>query len=577
MAHVITQPCCNDATCVAVCPANCIHPGPDEPDYARAEMLYIDPELCVDCGACIEACPVGAIVPDDELTSRTREFAGLNARYFDAGPGQESRRAPSSLVPGRMRLAEEVAPEPVITTTTLLRVAIVGSGPSGCYAAAEVLARHPGARVTMFERLPTPWGLVRAGVAPDHPETKEVIQLFERTAARPEFTFHLGVEVGRDITHEELSNHHHAVIYAVGASADQRLGIRGEDLPGSHSAAEFVAWYNGSPDARERTFDLSCERAVVIGNGNVALDIARILVADPADLARTDIADHALAQLGAGRIREVVVLGRRGPAQAAYTTPELMALGHLRNADVVVDPAEARPDEVTDLPSGPDGEIARYKVSVVQRFAARRPRHNRRIVLRYLRSPVEILGQEKVRALRVGVNELMDVSGTGRPEAIPTGQFEELTCGLVLRSTGYRGRPVPGLPFDDAAGRLPHRAGRVLDPATGEPVVGAYVAGWIKRGPSGVIGTNKRCAHETVEALLADHATGRLREPALGAEKLDDLVAARRPNAFGYAGWLRLDRYERALGQASHRPRVKLVDAEQMAAVAGDELGGPSQ
>ncbi|HVW44877.1 MAG TPA: FAD-dependent oxidoreductase [Amycolatopsis sp.] len=527
MAHVVTQSCCNDATCVSVCPVNCIHPAPDEPGYGTAEMLHIDPATCIDCGACVDVCPVDAIKAGYELTPETVRYREINARYFS-----DPRH-------------RDYAPEPVdrarAGVAARLRVAIVGSGPSACYAAEDLLTR--GAEVTMVERLLTPWGLVRFGVAPDHPHTKQVTRLFTRTAARERLTLHLGVEVGKDITHEELLAHHHGVIYAVGAAGDRKLGVAGEDLAGCHSATGFVAWYNGHPDFRHARFDLSGRRAVVVGNGNVALDVARILVSDVDTLARTDIADHALEALAGSGIEEVVVLGRRGPEQAAYTTPELLALGDLSDVDIVAE--------------GPL-EGSGLKVEIVRELASRPRRGKRRIVLRYLASLVEIFGEGRVTGIRLGRNEL-----TGSGAARDTGEREVLDCELVLTSIGYRADPLPGLPFDHARAILPTESGRVV----GAP--GVYATGWIKRGPSGVIGTNRKCAEDTVSSLLRDFESESLPEPA--ADAFDALIRARRPDAIGFSGWKAIDRLER--GSAPDRPRRKLVDpAEQLAAARAGDL-----
>ncbi|WP_280424700.1 FAD-dependent oxidoreductase [Nocardia carnea] len=568
MTHVITQSCCNDATCVVACPANCIHPTPDEPDYTRTEMLYIDPRSCVDCGACIQACPVDAIVPHDELTPYTARYAELNALYFAHNP-TVTGRPQTEIGISQLVAQRQNPPEPPRTAPPAApRVAIVGSGPSACYAAEELFARRPDTEVHMFECLPTPWGLVRAGVAPDHPDTKDVIRSFERTATRPGFHLHLNVEVGTDITHEELLSHHDAVIYAVGAHGNRRLNIPGEHLPGSHSATDFVAWYNGHPRAADYTFDLDTERAVVIGNGNVALDVARILLTDVDTLARTDAADHALAALAESRIEEVVVLGRRGPVQAAYTTPELLALGHLDGIDVAVDPAEAQLDPHTTVwfRDHPD-PTAQFKASITAEYATRVGRHRRRITLRYLGSPLEIVGTDRVRGLRIVRNELI-ATRDGRLEATPTGQRWELECGLVLRSVGYRGEPITGVPFDESRGLIPNRAGRVVDPVAASPITGAYTTGWIKRGPSGVIGTNKKCAQETISGLLEDYDAGRLPEPAHDAEAMETLLHRRRPLALDYQDWQAIDRRERAAADGSPRPRVKLVDIDEMIAVA---------
>lgn len=537
MAHVITQACCNDASCVAVCPVNCIHPTPDEPGYARAEMLHIDPETCIDCGACVDPCPVDAIVPDYDLTDANIRFSEINAAYY-ADPARRCYPPEPSAVPKPQIEVAEPGP---------LRVAIVGSGPAACYAAEELLTRRGlDVEVHLFERLPTPWGLVRFGVAPDHQTTKAVTKLFARTAARAGLRFHLNVEVGTHLSHEELLAHHHAVVYAVGAPRSRSLGVPGEELPGSCSATDFVAWYNGHPDFAGATFDFSGERAVIIGNGNVALDVARVLAADVDELARTDIADHALEALAQSKIREVVVLGRRGPAQAAYTVAELLGLSSF---EVAVQ------DDVCD--------DAALKVAIARELAARPPSGRaRRIVLRYLASPVEILGGSRVSGLRIVRNDLVD----GR--AVSSGVTEDLPCGLVLRSIGYRGVPVAGVPFDAERGVLPNTGGRVVDPETGTPLPGVYTAGWAKRGPSGVIGTNKKCAADTIAALLTDYAGRRLRPPAAGADELAALISRRQPMALDYTAWKAIDAHERATGRERGRPRVKVVEVQEMLDIA---------
>ncbi|RJQ87861.1 FAD-dependent oxidoreductase [Amycolatopsis panacis] len=559
MAYVITQNCCNDATCVTVCPVNCIHPTPDEPDYATSEMLYIDPAGCIDCGACVDVCPVNAIQPDFELAEGAERYPDLNAHYFTAPGKQDYSPAPYQHPKPKIEVAQ---PCP-------LRVAIVGSGPAACYAAEELLARKGiDVEVTMFERLPAPWGLVRFGVAPDHQATKSVADLFAATAKRKGFSLRLNVEVGKHLSHEELLAHHHAVLYAVGAPRDRRLGIPGEDLPGSHPATDFVAWYNGHPDYAGHTFDFSAERAVIVGNGNVALDVARILASDVDRLARTDIAEHALAALSGSKISEVVVLGRRGPAQAAFTIPELLGLAGTGDFDVVADPAQARLDPVTAASLDPHA-MAALKVKILGELADRPlSGFRRRVVLRFLGSPEEVLGTDRVRGIRVGRNELTEVDG--RLVARPDGTAEELDCGLVLRSIGYRGEPVPGMPFDDLLGRLPNESGRVVDPDTGAPLPGVYTAGWIKRGPSGVIGTNKKCAEETVEALFADFAAGRLPAPANGGEALETLISERQPDALDYPSWTVVDRHERTTAKPLRRPRIKLTSAAEMRKVVED-------
>lgn len=456
--------------------------------------------------------------------------------------------------------------------SALVRVAVVGSGSAGFYAAGQLLA-HADApiAVDVYDRLATPWGLVRAGVAPDHPKIKLVTRVFERTARRAGFRFLGNVEVGRDVTHEELASVYHAVLYAVGAASDRRLGIPGEQLPGSHAATEFVGWYNGHPDHADHDFALDCERAVVIGNGNVALDVARMLALDPRELEGTDIADHALERLRASAIREVVVLGRRGPAQAAYTEPELSELAALADADLVVDPAEARLDPISLAALARDGaEEARELAELVARLARRPPAgKRRRILLRFLASPVELLGAERVEGLRIVRNRLVD-DGPGRVTVRATGLTETIEAGLVLRSIGYRGLPLPGLPYDEQRGTIVNDCGRVTEPGA-RPLPGVYTAGWAKRGPSGIVGTNKQCASETVELLLADLAAGRLRTP-VEPEALLTRLAERGVEVVDLAGWEAIDAHERGLGEPHRRPRVKLVRRDELLARARRSL-----
>ncbi|NLU83741.1 FAD-dependent oxidoreductase [Rhodococcus sp. HNM0569] len=547
MVYVITQPCCNDASCVDVCPVNCIHPSPDEPEFATAEMLYIDPATCIDCGACVDECPVSAIKADNELDEGEDVYLTAAEEFYDRHPiGPDWPEPPTT------------AKIPADLGT--LHVAIVGSGPSACYAAME-LASKPRVEVDVFDRLPTPYGLVRAGVAPDHPGTKGVTDQFRSALRRKNVACHFGVEVGRDVSHDELLAHHHAVVYAVGASSDRQLGVPGEEL--SVAATEFVAWYNGHPDYADRTFDLSGERAVVVGNGNVALDVARILLAEPDELARTDIADHAVEALRASNIREVVILGRRGPAHAAFTTPEMIALS--RMVDIVVDPAEAELDPVSADELEKAEPWIRRKVSMIQGFAENQVDPSRkRIVLRFLASPTEILGTDAVAGVRVGRNRL--VAGDGQAlVAEPTGESDTLDAGLVLRSVGYRGVAVPGVPFDERRGVLPNEHGRVVDPDSGEPVRGVYAAGWIKRGPSGVIGTNKFCSAETVSMLIDDFVAGRLDSPG-DREGWPTLLSERAPEALDFAAWERIDAAERSAGADTGRPRRKLVSIAEMLA-----------
>ncbi len=548
MTYVITQSCCSDASCVPTCPVDCIHPTPDEPGYMSAELLYIDPDTCIDCSACAQACPVDAIVSDDELAPNMQTFLQLNEDYY-----KSPRETPPSGRGGSPAVWPGLAGA---------RIAVVGSGAAGSYAAAMLL--DSGAEVDVYERLLTPLGLVRFGVAPDHASTKAVSAVFPYQGQKPNFTLHLGVEVGTHISHAELLQHHHAVIYAVGASADRRLNIAGEDLPGSHSATDFVAWYNGHPDATGLTFDLSSERAVVVGNGNVALDVARILVSDPDMLARTDIADHALAALRKSSVREVVVLGRRGPVQAAYSAPELMGLLTNPDFDVVALPDEVALDALSQaaLDDANHEPNLRRKAELVQELAAvASPPGRRRIVLRYLVSPTELRGTDRVDEVRVVHNRIV----IGERESLtaePTDRYASLQAGLVLRSVGYRGQPIADLPFDAASATIPNTGGRVTGMA------GTYVAGWIKRGPSGMIGTNRQCAADTVACIAEDFSADRLIAPVGDRQSLEALLAERCGYQAGLAGWSRIDAAERAAGASSGRPRVKIVDSAQLLALA---------
>ncbi|KAF4407808.1 FAD-dependent oxidoreductase [Streptomyces lycii] len=572
MAYAITQTCCTDATCVAVCPVNCIHPTPEERAFGSTEMLYIDPKTCIDCGACADACPVDAIFPVDSLTGGRREYADINAAHFghavtapgdgpapgagdpagirtEGGPAGALKGSPAGVTAGSP--AETPAETPVgapaetavdtpagsAGTTAVsrtadpdprpnlhpwsgptfdrvlpsdfrpIRVAVVGTGPAGMYAAEDLLL-HTRSEVTLVDRLPVAGGLIRYGVAPDHPATKGIGDTFARFHTHPRVRMHLGLDVGKDVTAEELAAHHDAVIYAVGAAADRRLGIPGEDLAGSLSATLFVAWYNGHPEVAPDAVDLSAGRVVVVGNGNVALDVARILVSDPEALAGTEIAGHALEELRRSKVREVVLLGRRGAEHAAYTRSELLALKHLPGVDLMVDDHDPRTGAAIDA-AGPGDKaellrgVAREAVDWSLDPGAE---GRRRIVFRFHSSPVEVRGDETVRAVRA--------TGAAGEQEIP--------AGLALRAVGHRGVPPAGLPFDEETGTVPHEHGRV----SGSP--GTYVVGWIKRGPSGGIGANRTCAAETVGTLLADAVAGALPAPAGGAKAFRRLVRRRR-------------------------------------------------
>jgi ferredoxin/flavodoxin---NADP+ reductase len=499
-------------------------------------------------------------------------------------------------------------------TDSPIRIAVIGSGPAGFYAAGHLLKDGAGGHsinfeVDMIERLPTPWGLVRSGVAPDHPKIKSVTRVYEKTAAHPRFRFFGNVVFGEHISREELLSHYHAIVYATGTPLDRPLGIPGEELPGSHAATEFVGWYNGHPDHTDLEVDLRrAERAVVIGNGNVAIDVARMLVLAPSELAPTDTADHALEVLTESHVTEVVIVGRRGPAQTAFTNPELLELGELADADVIVDPAELdRALAVHD--AGAETHItSRRNVEILRSYADQPPAgRTKRIVLRFLLSPVALLPGDDghLGTVELARNELV-ADGDGNLRARPTGEHETIPAGLVFRAIGYRGVPLPGVPFDARRGVIPNDGGRVLSaPDGGTPnapvtkggntggervgpgeeqpgigrVRGEYAVGWIKRGPSGVIGTNKKDAQETVDAIFADASLPEgegLNVPDFpDGAAVERLLRERQPELVTYDGWASIDRHERALGESAGRPRVKLTRIEEMLRVAGED-GDPA-
>ncbi|MFG1792322.1 FAD-dependent oxidoreductase [Nocardia sp. NPDC049149] len=506
MPYIVTQSCCSDASCVYACPVNCIHPTPDEPDFLTADMLYVDPKACVDCGACATACPVDAIVSSKKLTDEQQPFIEINADFYRQ-------------VRPRPLLAKPVPAAEIRTERHPLRVAIVGSGPSAMYAADELLTQ-PDVSVTVFDRLPVPYGLARHGVAPDHGKTRKVSELFDLISAQPGFGSYLNVEVGGHVSHAELLDHFHAVIYAVGASSDRKLDIPGEGLPGTISATDFVAWYNGHPDHADHVFDLSQQRVVIVGNGNVALDVARILTSDPESLAHTDIAPYALRALRESKIEEVVILGRRGPLESAFTVPEFVGL---LGADVDI----AIEGELPEVTEGLPYQVEQ-KLRLLHSVGSRPFGERKRIVFRYLTSPTEIVGSDRVTGIEVSRNELV-TDADGRTRAVATGATERLDTGLVLTSVGYRGVALPGLPFDEQASVIPNLNGRVLERVEGAVLPGTYVTGWIKRGPTGFIGTNKSCAQETVQQLADDFNAGRLAEPSGTATEFDRMIRQRQP------------------------------------------------
>ncbi|MCT7661069.1 FAD-dependent oxidoreductase [Mycobacterium deserti] len=443
-------------------------------------------------------------------------------------------------------------------------VAIVGSGPSGYFAAASLLKfadadDDADVRVDMLEMLPTPWGLVRSGVAPDHPKIKSISAQFEKTALDPRFRFFGNIVVGDHVHAAELAERYDAVIYAVGAQSDRSLGIPGEDLPGSVAAVDFVGWYNAHPHFEDMTPDISSGRAVVVGNGNVALDVARILVTDPEVLAATDIADHALQSLHDRGVEEVLIIGRRGPLQAPFTTLELRELGHLEglgDVDVIVDPADFA--DITDEDLEAASKTVRNNIKVLRGYAEREVTGaKRRIVFRFCTSPIEIKGDGRVESIVLGRNELVD--DNGRVAAKDTGEREEVSAQLVVRAVGYRGVPTPGLPFDDRSGTIPHAGGRV------EGSRNEYVVGWIKRGPTGVIGSNKSDSQETVDTLLADLRGAALpeREPD-HSDKIAEWLVERQPKVVTDDHWKLIDEHEKSAGEPHGRPRVKLTSVADL-------------
>ncbi|MEV0184240.1 FAD-dependent oxidoreductase [Streptomyces sp. NPDC050625] len=523
MTYVISQGCCNDGSCITVCPVQCIRPRPGDADFNTTEQLYIDPATCIDCGACLDECPVEAVHSDWDLPEHLSDYLEINAEYFalnplvGVGPPSFTRRA----LPADR-------PE--------LRVAIVGTGPAACYAAGT-LSDIKGVSVTMLERLPTPFGLVRAGVAPDHANTKKMADRFGSVLSRPTVTSYFNVEVGRDLTIEELLQHHHAVLWAGGAPDDRKLGIDGEHLAGVHAARTFVAWYNGHPDHVAESFGLDGERVVVIGNGNVALDVARTLLRPADELSATDMAQHAVDALAASNVSEVVVVARRGPEHAAYSQGELLALDQVEGITVL---AEA--DEVGEH----DGD---RKQAVLLRAAGRGGAAGKVIRFRFGLEPLAIEGEERAEAI------------TFRR---PDGGTERIETSLVLRAIGYRGARVDGLPFDEVTATLPHEAGRVVDPERDEAVDGVYCSGWIKRGPRGIIGSNKQDAEETVDSILQDLGAGRLADPTGSAEDFEKLLRGRVEDLLDKTAWGRIDLEEKRRGREASRPRQKLVTIQEL-------------
>ena len=537
MTYVITQNCCKDASCVSVCPVNCIHPAPGEEGFESESMLYIDPDVCIDCGACADACPVDAAVPADVLSGAERVYVALNAGHFDrtAVPAEQGAPRTDPLFHAWDRPAFDWS---LPSDFRGLDVAVVGTGPSGLYAA-ELLLLHTRSRVTLIDRLPVTGGLIRYGVAPDHPSTKGIAHNLGRLYSHPRVRLLLGIDVGADLGVDMLAQHFDAVIYAVGAATGKPLGVAGEHLPGNHTAPEVVGWYNAHPDMPADAVRLTDERAVVVGTGNVALDIARIFSSDADELARTDMADHALAALRTSSVREVVLLGRRGPEHAAYSAPELLALRQLPGVELMVDDCDPRTGKAIDAaPPGSRQELLRGVRRALLDYSAS-PQPGRRIVLRFHSTVDRVLGASTAQGVRL-------LDGT------------DLVAGPVVSAIGYGGRAIQGLPFEPSTGTVPNKAGRI----DGAP--GAYAVGWFKRGSTGGIGDNRVDAAETVRTLLDDAVAGRLPTRRRTPRALLRSVRRSHSGVVDATGLSRILRTERARGHASGRPAAKLATVEDL-------------
>lgn len=460
-----------------------------------------------------------------------------------------------------------------IGNSTPLRVAIIGAGPAGFYTAERLYKeKELSVEIDMFDRLPTPFGLVRAGVAPDHQKIKSVTKIFDRVAQNPGFRFFGNVQLGKDVCVEDLRQHYHQIVYTVGAQSDRNLAIPGIELEGSHAATEFVAWYNGHPDYRDYEFDLSQESVAIVGMGNVAVDVARILSRTPKGLSETDIADYALEALRHSNVKTVYMLGRRGPAQAAFTPVEAKELMEMSATQTIVLPEEAELDPLSEASLADADRGTMRNVEIIRQIAHHPDEHKpKQLYIRFLVSPVALIGDEngRVRAMKLVKNELYKTE-SGTLSAKPTEQFEEIPVGLVFRSIGYRGVPIEGVPFNERWGVIANVDGRVIDPATEEPHVGEYTAGWIKRGPSGVIGTNKPDAAETVVAMLEDFHKGILLTPAQpSAADVEALIKEKQPRFVTYEDWQKIDAAELAKGEAEGRVRVKFTTVEEMLELVG--------
>lgn len=460
---------------------------------------------------------------------------------------------------------------PVGSEQRPLRTAIVGSGPSGFYAAETLLQQEDVVvDVDIFDRLPTPYGLVRFGVAPDHQKIKNVIRVYERTAAHPRFRFFGNVQFGRDLQAEDLTAHYDQVVFAVGNETDRRLNIPGEAFDGSYTATAFVAWYNGHPDYVDAHFNLDHQRVVVVGIGNVAMDVARVLAKSTDELAKTDISGYALESLRKSRVKEIVILGRRGAAQAAFTPKEIKEIGALDGVDLVVDPADVALDEDSRKLLD-DSKQARQNVTyLTEKSGEGLGRNPKKVFLRLLRSPVEITGENgKVTGVKIEKNVLYkDDKGSLRPRG--TDEYETLSCGAIFRSVGYHGVPLPGVPFHEKWGIIPNERGRVIDPKTRKFVPGQYVVGWMKRGPSGLVGDNKPDAAETVRCMMED-IDGKVAPVSENKQpqSVERLLSSRNIVYLTFADWKKLDALETENGKLVGKVRDKFVNLSDMLNAVG--------
>lgn len=525
MTYVITRGCCTDASCVTVCPVDCIHPRPGEVDYGTTEILYVDADVCIDCGACADACPVKAIKPADMLKSDELVFLDINAAFYRDRPPVE---------PNHEHTWDRMGPT---RTGKPLQVAIVGTGPSASYTTRTLLLSTD-TRVTILDRAVMAGGFVRSAVAPDHGGTKKFIGTFDWLHRHPRAAMYMNVAVGKDISHEELLKFHDAVIYGVGADQERPLGVPGADLPSVYSAHDVVRWYNADEFVRPNDITVKSGRVVIIGNGNVALDIARILLTDPAKLRSTEISHDALAEIARADVNEVIILGRRGPADASFTRPELLTMGAGIDVEIHKDP-----QTLEDLNAAAPGSKAAVLTNLPTFTGnlAGEPAPGKRAVFLFGSSLRAVNGSNGVETVAIRMTEA-DI---------------DIPAGTVVVSIGHRGSPIAGLPFDDQTGTVPNEQGRVVDPVTGEPVRGAYVVGWIKRGAQGGIGINRGDSQETILTLLNDLNDPAVRSTVGSVRAFGRFLRRRVPHHVTRRVMRRIDVAERMAGEPEGRPRQK--------------------